>query len=90
MIYFLYLLVGVIAMIYAERLRALREDADKKQSEIAEYLGTTQQYYAEYESGKHPLSVDRLRQLCEYYHVSADYILGLPEGLPYGTSKTKK
>ena len=45
MIYFLYLVVGVIAMIYAERLRALREDADKKQSEIAEYLGYSSQSY---------------------------------------------
>ena len=89
MIYFLYRLLGVIVLRYFERLRDLREDADKKQSDIAEVLGTTQQYYAEYESGKHPLPVDRLRQLCEYYQVSADYILGLPEGLPYGKSKTR-
>ena len=76
-------------MTYFERLRGLREDSDRKQSDIAEFLGTTQQYYAKYENGHHPLPIDRLRQLCEYYHVSADYILGLPEGLPYGTSKTK-
>ena len=28
--------------------------------------------------------------LCEYYKVSADYVLGLPEGMPYGCSKTRK
>ena len=77
-------------MEYAERLRGLREDADKTQTEIAKLLGTSQQYYSAYELGERPLPVDRLRVLCEYYHVSADYILGLPEDLPYGTSKTRK
>ena len=72
------------------RLRSLREDADKTQAEIAKVLGTSQQYYASYELGKRPLPSDRLRILCEYYHVSADYILSLPKGLPYGFSKTNK
>ena len=43
-----------------ERLRGLREDADKTQAEIAAILGTTQQYYGKYESGKRPLPIDRL------------------------------
>ncbi len=77
-------------MEYYERLKNLRIDHDKSQREIAELLQTEQSYYAKYENGHRPLPVERLRQLCEYYHVSADYILGLPEGLPYGTSKTKK
>ena len=77
-------------MKYYERIKNLRIDHDKSQREIAEYLQTGQSYYAQYENGHHPLPIDRLRQLCEYYHVSADYILGLPEGLPYGKSKTKR
>ena len=76
-------------MDYAQRLRGLREDADKTQSEIAKLLGTSQQYYGKYESGERPLPIDRLSILCEYYGVSADYILGLPMGLPYGLSKTR-
>lgn len=77
-------------MHYAQKLRDLREDADKTQAEIAAVLGTSQQYYANYEMGRRALPVERLYMLCEYYKVSADYILGLPEGLPYGLSKTKK
>lgn len=73
----------------AQRIRDLREDADKTQAEIAAFLGTTQQYYANYETGKRPLPTDRLFLLCRYYHVSADYILGLPDGMPYGHSKTR-
>lgn len=75
---------------YAKRLRGLREDLDKTQAEIADILGTTQQYYGSYEAGKRPLPIDRLYILCQYYNVSADYILGLPEGRPYGLSKTRK
>lgn len=77
-------------MHYSERLRGLREDADKTQAQIAELLGTTQQYYAAYENGHRPLPVDRLIKLCRYYNVSADYILGLPQNMPYGTGKTGK
>ncbi len=75
---------------YYEKIKNLRIDSDKTQQEIADYLKTGQSYYAKYENGHRPLPIDRLRELCLYYHVSADYILGLPEGLPYGHSKTKK
>ena len=77
-------------MEYYQRLKNLREDSDKSQKEIAEFLGTEQSYYAKYENGKRPLPIDRLKALCEYYNVSADYILGLSENMPYGHSKTKK
>lgn len=77
-------------MEYYERIKNLRIDNDKSQREIADYLGTEQSYYAKYENGKRPLPIDRLKKLCEYYNVSADYILGLSENMPYGHSKTKK
>ena len=77
-------------MKYYERIKNLRIDCDKSQKEIAELLGTDQSYYAKYENGKRPLPIDRLKKLCEYYNVSADYILGLSENLPYGRSVTRK
>ena len=76
-------------MEYAQNLRYLREYVGKTQAEIAAILHTTQQYYASYETGKRPLPLDRLYILCEYYKVSADYILGLPEGRPYVLRKTR-
>lgn len=72
------------------KIKNLRIDSDKTQAQLAEYLKTGQSYYAKYENGHRPLPIDRLRELCLFYHVSADYILGLPEDLPYGHSKTKK
>jgi len=77
-------------MEYFERLKNLRIDRDKTQQEIADFLQTGQSYYAKYENGHRQLPIDRLKALCEYYHVSADYILGLPEDLPYGITVPKK
>ncbi|MBR3969375.1 MAG: helix-turn-helix transcriptional regulator [Clostridia bacterium] len=66
-------------MNYYERLKQLREDREPKtnQKEIAELLNTTQQYYSEYERGIRPLPIEHLITLCNYYKVSADYILGI-------------
>lgn len=70
-------------MEYYQRIKALREDHDLNQAQIAAHLGIDQSYYSKYEQGKHPLPIQHLKKLCEYYGVSADYILGLPEGLSW-------
>lgn len=59
-----------------QRIRDLREDADKTQTDIAEYLGTTAQYYGKYEKGERELPFTRAVELAEYYDVSLDYIAG--------------
>ena len=58
-------------------MRDLREDADKTQQQIADVLGTSQTMYARYERGANELPIHHLITLCSYYHVSADYFLGL-------------
>ena len=63
-------------MAYYQRIRDLREDSDKTQSELAEYLGTTAQYYGKYEKGERELPFSRAIQLAEYYGVSLDYLAG--------------
>lgn len=64
---------------YIERIRDLREDHDKTQQEVAEYLGTTQQVYSRYEKGINEIPVRHIIALCKYYNVSADYLLGLTD-----------
>jgi transcriptional regulator with XRE-family HTH domain len=58
-------------------LRELREDRDLKQSAVARVLGTTQQVYSRYENGINEMPIHHLRTLCEFYNVSADYVLSL-------------
>ncbi len=73
-----------------EKLKGLREDADLSQEIVAKHLGITRPQYSLYETGKRMFPVDQVAELCRFYHVSADYILGLPKGMPYGKSKTRR
>ena len=66
-------------MNYAERIRALREDQDKTQSEIAQLLKVGQRTYCDYELGKTRIPVDSLIMLAKLYNVSMDYICGLSD-----------
>ena len=62
-----------------KRLKDLREDADKSQAEIANFLGTSQSYYAQYENGKRAIPFERVVALAKYYNVSLDYIAGFSD-----------
>ena len=64
-------------MHYRERIRALREDNDYTQSEIANILNIGQRTYADYELGKTRIPIDSLITLAKLYNVSLDYISGI-------------
>ncbi|MCR5777597.1 MAG: helix-turn-helix domain-containing protein [Lachnospiraceae bacterium] len=66
-------------MNYLKRIRDLREDSDYTQEYVATILGTSQTMYARYERGANELPIRHLVKLCELYHVSADYLLGLTD-----------
>ena len=68
-------------MYFYQRIRDLREDADKSQSEIALVLGTVRQQYAKYESGQQELPLHHAITLAKYYNVSLDYLAGLTDTL---------
>ena len=59
-----------------QRIRDLREDADLKQKDLAEYLKCTQVCYSGYETGRRSVPADVLIKLADYYGVSVDYLLG--------------
>lgn len=59
------------------RLRDLREDKDKTQAEIAKVLNTHTTQYRRWESGETEVPAHVIKELCRYYNVSSDYILGL-------------
>lgn len=62
---------------YHDIMTELREDRKKSQSEVALIIGTSQQYYGQYELGKRQLTFDRAILLAKYYNVSLDYLAGL-------------
>lgn len=59
------------------RIRALREDADLKQKELAAMLNLHQTTYSDYELGRLNAPTPVLIQLARFYGTSVDYILGL-------------
>ena len=64
-------------MFVYQRLKDMREDADKKQEEIAEVLQITRQQYQLYESGKREMPMHLFLLLAKYYNISLDYLAGL-------------
>ena len=64
-------------MDYRRRLRELREDRDYTQTQVGEVLGKSQQGYNHIETGRAELKIDDLVKLCQFYELSADYIIGL-------------
>ena len=68
---------GEYDMQYYQRLRDLREDADKKQADIAQILGISRQHYSLYERGERELPMHHFVTLARYYNISLDYLADL-------------
>ena len=66
-------------MTYRERMRALREDNDLTQREVAKVINKSQQGYSHIEDGRAELKIEDLIKLCRFYGVSADYFIGLTD-----------
>ena len=62
-------------IIVFKNIRALREDKDIKQREIAEYLGISQNTYSQYETGVIAFTDKVLITLADFYGVSVDYLM---------------
>ena len=61
------------------RIRDLREDSDKTQIEIADYLNMQRSVYRRYETGEREIPVWAVIKLAQLYHVTTDYLLGLSD-----------
>lgn len=64
-------------MDYRQRLRNIREDRDLTQADIGKLLNKSQQGYNHIEIGRAELKIEDLITLCQFYDLSADYIIGL-------------
>ncbi|MBQ8764523.1 MAG: helix-turn-helix transcriptional regulator [Clostridia bacterium] len=63
----------------AERIRQLREDNDKTQSDIAKLLNIGQRTYADYELRKIRIPIESAIILARFYNVDMNYICGITE-----------
>jgi len=70
---------------FNEIIKNLREDKEPKltQKAVAEALMTSQRKISRLETGETEPSIEDLKRPCRFYNVSADYLLNLPDDLPY-------
>ena len=66
---------GICVHLY-NRVRDLREDKDKTQREIADFLNMQLTVYQRYERGERELPLWAAIKLSNYYNVSIDYLVG--------------
>lgn len=73
---------------FGEKIRLLREERELNQTELGLAVNMTQRKVSYIEQGKYEPSIDDIKALCVYFHVSADYLLGFPKSLPYPKRKS--
>lgn len=62
-----------------KRIRELRKESGKSQTETAKLLNMSQTGYSKYETGENDVPTIILIKLAKYYGVSVDYILELTD-----------
>ena len=72
-----------MALTFGEKLRYLREEQELNQTELGKKLGITQRKLSYLECGKCEPNVDDIRAVCNFFKISADYMLDIPQNLKY-------
>ena len=66
-------------ILFGSRLRELRKSRGEKQPAVAELLDVSVPQVSDIENGKKGTTLEKFALICEYYNVSADYLLGLTD-----------
>ena len=69
-------------MDYRDRFRSLRKQYKLEQEDVAKICNVTKQTVSSWETCRRDMAIDCIVALCNYYKVSCNYILGLPEYPP--------
>ena len=68
---------------FGEKIKNLRENAEINQTELGKKVNMTQRKISYIECGKCEPSIEDIISLCNYFEVSADYLLGIKKGYKY-------
>lgn len=63
--------------IFAERLALLMKERGSTQKDLASATGITRQAISQYMDGSVQPNIEKLYMICQFFNVSADYMLGL-------------
>ncbi|CUX27944.1 MULTISPECIES: helix-turn-helix domain-containing protein [Clostridia] len=65
--------------IFSERIIQLKKEKKLLQKDIAHDLGISLRAYQHYEHGEKEPTLSNIVKICNYFDVSADYLLGLSD-----------
>ena len=74
--------------LFAERLKFLRLEKKRTQSEAGDLLGLSQSAYSKYELGEQKVTLHLMKKIAQCYNVSLDYLGGLTEERNYSPQKS--
>ena len=69
-----------------KRMKEIRQTSDKKQKEVAEYMGIKRSTYAVLENNHNIIPLKRLNDFANYFDVSLDYVFGFTDIKQYKNS----
>jgi len=72
---------------FGEKIKLLRENADLTQRALGDIINMTQRKVSYLEHDMYEPSMEDLKAICQYFNVSADYLLGFRQSLPYPRQK---
>ena len=70
-------------MKFGEKIKRLREIRELTQTQLGKALNMTQRKISYIEKGIYEPSLSDICELCKFFNVSSDYLLGLPSNLDY-------
>ena len=65
--------------VFGSRLREIRKLNHETQMDLAELIDSVTSHVSEMEHGKKTTTAEKIVLICEHYHISADYLLGLSD-----------
>lgn len=73
--------------LFGQRLTEARQKNHETQERLGQVLGIGKTQVSQIENGAAATTLERLALICEHYHVSAEYLLGLTDdSTPHGRS----
>ena len=63
--------------LFGQRLKELRITAGETQAQLGEVLSVYKSRISDMEKGINTTTAEKIALICEHYHISADYLLGL-------------
>ena len=74
---------------FLKRIKDLREEYEITGTKMAEILGVSTSNYSRWETDETIIPIKHLNNLCNYFKVSIDYMIGLSDKKRYNNMNTK-